>query len=251
MVVVPSTTLSIGCWWKFIVLCMFVFHSPSHSRSLLSSSKYLLLVEGSEGSTNSNGANKWDSISSDNNNNNKTNKKENNNSVVTTEGFIIRAIVKNSSIISNAAAAAVAAADDDDKEVLEVVVEEEDNAHRHDHHHDDPHNDLHLPLEHRMSISDMTCDYFQQPLNHFVPRGKSPTYMERYCTYDGYTVTANKTNNITTTTTTTDAYNNDTITPIFFYTGNESPLEQYINQVRVRYHIILFLSFFSFFQMEI
>ena len=238
MVVVPSTTLSIGCWWKFIVLCMFVFHSHSHSRSLLSSSKYLLLVEGSEGSTSRNGANKRDSISSDKNN-------KNNNSVVTTEGFIIRTIVKNSSIISNAAAA-VAAADDDDKE----EEEEEDNAHRPDHYHDDPHNDLHLHLEHRMSISDMTCDYFQQPLNHFVPRGKSPTYMERYCTYDGYTVTANKTNNITTTTT-TDGYNSNTITPIFFYTGNESPLEQYINQVRVRYHIILFLSFFSFFQMEI
>ena len=235
MVVVPSTTLSIGGWWKFIVLCIFVFHSHSHSRSLLSSSKYLLLVEGSEGSTSRNGANKRDSISSDKDN-------SSNNSVVTTEGFIIRTIVKNSSIISNAAAAAVAAADDDDKEV-EDVVEEEDNAHRPNHYHD-------APLEHRMSISDMTCDYFQQPLNHFVPRGKSPTYMERYCTYDGYTVTANKNKNITTATT-TDAYNNDTITPIFFYTGNESPLEQYINQVRVRYHIILFLSFFSFFQMEI
>ena len=212
MVVVPSTTLSIGGWWKFIVLCIFVFHSHSHSRSLLSSSKCLLLVEGSEGSTSSNGANKRDRISSDKNKNNK-----NNNSVVTTEGFIIRTIVKNSSIISNAAAAA----DEDDKEV-EDVVEEEDNAHRPDHYHD-------APLEHRMSISDMTCDYFQQPLNHFVPRGKSPTYMERYCTYDGYTVTANKNKNITT----TDGYNNDTITPIFFYTGNESPLEQYINQVRV------------------
>ena len=65
----------------------------------------------------------------------------------------------------------------------------------------------------RMSIANMTCDTFLQPLDHFVPRGRSPAYEERYCTYYGYADQA------------------ATTSPIFFYTGNESPLEQYINQV--------------------
>ena len=65
----------------------------------------------------------------------------------------------------------------------------------------------------RMSIANMTCEVFQQPLNHFVPRGRSPAYQERYCTYYDY------------------AADGDATAPIFFYTGNESPLEQYINQV--------------------
>jgi hypothetical protein len=235
MVVAPRTTLSMGCCWclKFIVLsCTFVVFHP-HSRS--SSSKKYLLVEGINININNN-----NNSNSNNNNiitekvvyekkkkkkkndNNSFNEREssgivNNNTVLTTtEGLIIRAIEKNSSIISNAEVVAVAVAADD-KEVDDST--------------------------HRMSISNMTCDYFRQPLNHFVPRGNSPTYMERYCTYDGYAVTN---------TNTTDDNNNNNneknendITPIFFYTGNESPLEQYINQVR-RYDI----NNYYYFQME-
>ena len=65
-----------------------------------------------------------------------------------------------------------------------------------------------------MSIANMTCKVFEQPLNHFVPRGRSPMYEERYCTYDGFATSSGVDKS-----------------PIFFYTGNESPLEQYINQV--------------------
>lgn len=68
----------------------------------------------------------------------------------------------------------------------------------------------------RMSIANMTCGTFPQPLNHFVPRGRSPTYEERYCVYYDYASAPIEKS------------------PIFFYTGNESPLEQYINQVGCR-----------------
>lgn len=69
----------------------------------------------------------------------------------------------------------------------------------------------------RMSIANMTCKVFEQPLNHFVPRGRSPVYEERYCTYDGFATSKKE--------------ESADKSPIFFYTGNESPLEQYINQV--------------------
>jgi pimeloyl-ACP methyl ester carboxylesterase len=63
----------------------------------------------------------------------------------------------------------------------------------------------------RISVANMTCDFFEQPLNHFdLPRGLSPKFSQRYCTYDDFMVNAS------------DA-------PVFFYTGNESPLEEYIN----------------------
>lgn len=66
----------------------------------------------------------------------------------------------------------------------------------------------------RMTIANMTCDFFEQPLNHFIPRGTGPTYRQRYCLYDGFIDEAAKKNG---------TY------PFFVYTGNESPLEQYIN----------------------
>ncbi len=70
----------------------------------------------------------------------------------------------------------------------------------------------------RMSIANMTCDFFTQPLNHFVPRGKSPSFQQRYCIYDGYA-------------------SNNTTSPILFYTGNESPLEQYINHTGLMWEL--------------
>jgi hypothetical protein len=99
------------------------------------------------------------------------------------------------------------------------------------------HNDLVVPdpnsaggnSDSRMSIANMTCGVFKQPLNHFVPRGRSPAYEERYCTYYGYAHNKggeDEPNNKNTT-----AKDNNDKSPIFFYTGNESPLEQYINQV--------------------
>jgi lysosomal Pro-X carboxypeptidase len=63
----------------------------------------------------------------------------------------------------------------------------------------------------RISVANMTCDFFEQPLQHFdLPRGGSPKFSQRYCTYDDFVVNASE-------------------APVFFYTGNESPLEEYIN----------------------
>jgi pimeloyl-ACP methyl ester carboxylesterase len=63
----------------------------------------------------------------------------------------------------------------------------------------------------RISVANMTCDFFEQPLQHFdLPRGLSPKFSQRYCTYDDFMVNASE-------------------APVFFYTGNESPLEEYIN----------------------
>lgn len=68
----------------------------------------------------------------------------------------------------------------------------------------------HVPNR-RHTVDDMSCSFFEQPLNHFVPAGLVGTFRQRYCVYNDY------------------IRNNDTLHPIFFYTGNESPLEEYIN----------------------
>lgn len=75
----------------------------------------------------------------------------------------------------------------------------------------------------RMSIANMTCDFFTQPLNHFVPRGKSPSFQQRYCVYDGFV--------------SKDDDNDKAPAPILFYTGNESPLEQYINHTGLMWEL--------------
>lgn len=76
------------------------------------------------------------------------------------------------------------------------------------------------------TIANMTCDFFVQPLNHFdLPRNKSGFFQQRFCYYNGY-VDNNKINH--------DDDDDDESTaldqaPVFLYTGNESPLEEYIN----------------------
>lgn len=75
-----------------------------------------------------------------------------------------------------------------------------------------------------MSIANMTCDFFTQPLNHFVPRGKSPTFQQRYCVYDEYAKSP-------------DDGSSSPLAPILFYTGNESPLEQYINHTGLMWEL--------------
>jgi lysosomal Pro-X carboxypeptidase len=89
----------------------------------------------------------------------------------------------------------------------------------------------------RMSIANMTCKFFAQPLNHFVPRGKSPNYRQRYCYYSGFatrTITSlihgRQDRAI-------DASSSSAPAPIFFYTGNESPLEQYINHTGLMWEL--------------
>ena len=58
----------------------------------------------------------------------------------------------------------------------------------------------------RISIANMTCDFFEQPLNHFyIPKEKSPTYKQRYCYYNDFI----------------KDHQNRTKVPIFFYTGRQ------------------------------
>ena len=80
----------------------------------------------------------------------------------------------------------------------------------------------------RIDIRNMTCDFFEQPLNHFaLPRRSDATYQQRYCIYDAHV----------------ESGENATV---LFYTGNESPLEQYINAtglifelaVRLQAHVV-------------
>jgi len=86
----------------------------------------------------------------------------------------------------------------------------------------------------RMSIENMTCNFFTQPLDHFVPRGKSPTFQQRYCIYDGYV-------DVSTRTTESNGFSSSrqssVRSPIFFYTGNESPIEQYINHTGLMWEL--------------
>ena len=67
----------------------------------------------------------------------------------------------------------------------------------------------------KYTIDNMTCYFIEQPLNHFVPN--SPTYQQRYCMYSDFSV--------------------DNDGPVFFYAGNESPLEQYINQTGLMWEL--------------
>ena len=80
----------------------------------------------------------------------------------------------------------------------------------------------------RMSIENMTCHFFTQPLDHFLPRGKSPTFEQRYCIYDGYATPSNHSTNF---------HNNVSRSPILLYAGNESPLEQYINHTGLMWEL--------------
>lgn len=90
----------------------------------------------------------------------------------------------------------------------------------------------------RMTIANMTCRFFRQPWNHYeLPRSSNnnnstTTFPQRYCVYNGFILRSsrNRTNtaNNTTHADTQDDTDNQTY-PVFFYTGNESPLETYIN----------------------
>jgi lysosomal Pro-X carboxypeptidase len=59
------------------------------------------------------------------------------------------------------------------------------------------------------SSANCTWKFFEQPLSHFE-RGNKGTYRQRLCIYDGY-------------------YKANQSLPIFLYTGNESPVDEYVN----------------------
>lgn len=78
-------------------------------------------------------------------------------------------------------------------------------------------------------MENVTCYKFTQPLDHFST-STNQTFEQRYCIYDynhSYGI-HNEANNDTNDTFSCngDGYSNN---PIFFYTGNESPIDEYVN----------------------
>lgn len=70
-----------------------------------------------------------------------------------------------------------------------------------------------------MTIKDMSCHSVRQPLNHFaLPRQNTPYYHQRFCTFEFH-----REQNVS--------------TPVLFYTGNESPLETYINHTGLMWQL--------------
>lgn len=63
------------------------------------------------------------------------------------------------------------------------------------------------------STVNCTWKYFSQPLDHFSPgvTEKTYTFQQRYCIYDKF-------------------FSGRSDAPLLFYTGNESPVEEYVNQ---------------------
>lgn len=78
----------------------------------------------------------------------------------------------------------------------------------------------HTDIE-KITMQNLTCHYYNQPLDHFSP-STNLTFNQRYCVYDGY-----QDQNLA----------NDFISPIFFYTGNESPLDEYVNNTGLVYEL--------------
>jgi pimeloyl-ACP methyl ester carboxylesterase len=71
----------------------------------------------------------------------------------------------------------------------------------------------------KMTMENVTCYNITQPLDHFNAGSNNFTFDQRYCIYD-----YNKSNH-------NKHKANGTISnpPIFFYTGNESPIDEYVN----------------------
>jgi hypothetical protein len=75
-----------------------------------------------------------------------------------------------------------------------------------------------------------TWKYITQPLDHFDVSGSSDLhYQERYCIYDKYWGTGRSAGFNT-----VDPAERG---PIFFYTGNESPVEEYINNTGLMWQL--------------
>jgi lysosomal Pro-X carboxypeptidase len=76
----------------------------------------------------------------------------------------------------------------------------------------------------RRTIANMTCDFVEQPLNHFsLPRDSRATYRQRYCVDNTFVL---------------DPSN----ATVFLYTGNESPLEEYINNTGLMWELAEFFN---------
>ena len=113
----------------------------------------------------------------------------------------------------------------------------------------------------RFTMDNVTCYFFEQTLDHFSSSESESTstltFPQRYCVYDGFTV--GKTNTSSTNTHTKQAGQNyiihntstgtssrsdrqtepetETEAPIFFYTGNESPIDEYVNNTGLMFEL--------------
>lgn len=82
----------------------------------------------------------------------------------------------------------------------------------------------------RMTMENLTCHFYVQPLDHFSS-STSLTFQQRYCVYDGFTRGVKRERNGIL------VDNFDDPTPIFFYTGNESPIDEYVNNTGLMFEL--------------
>lgn len=71
-----------------------------------------------------------------------------------------------------------------------------------------------------MTMANVTCHFYEQPLDHFSSESLAGKFKQRYCLYRGYEEKSQGSRN-----------------PIFFYTGNESPLEEYVNHTGLMWEL--------------
>ena len=83
----------------------------------------------------------------------------------------------------------------------------------------------------RMSMENVTCYNYTQPLDHFNPGSNNHTFEQRYCIYDYGN--SNNINDDKTDTFQTKVNKK----PIFFYTGNESPIDEYVNNTGLMWEL--------------
>jgi len=69
------------------------------------------------------------------------------------------------------------------------------------------------------STANCTWDSIQQPLSHFERGVAEKTFKQRLCIYRGF------------------LKESDTPHPIFLYTGNESPVEEYVNNTGLMWNL--------------
>jgi len=89
----------------------------------------------------------------------------------------------------------------------------------------------------RISMEDMTCYNFTQPLDHFNPRGNDITFSQRICTYDYMDMDMDMHSSQQPSTSTSSTSKSKSNVPIFFYTGNESPIDEYVNNTGLMFEL--------------
>ena len=76
---------------------------------------------------------------------------------------------------------------------------------------------LHLAAAQQMNTNNCTWFTIEQPLSH-MQRGNAGVFQQRFCWFSGY-------------------WKTDTASPVFLYTGNESPVEEYVNNTGLLWNL--------------